>query len=170
VATIALPRGIAIRAATPGDAPFIQRVHEDSIRGLGTRAYSRTEVESWAAGLRPDRYVAAMTSGGESFLLAEHRSGVVGFCSFGADEIVGLYVAPAQAGRGIGAALLRAAEQRIGAAGRRAIRIGASLNAQRFYEAHGYTVVERRTWRSRGGLGIAVVDLVKPPGRRSKPR
>ena len=101
---MALPPGLILRAGTPGDAPFIQRVHEESIRGLGTRCYSRAEVESWAAGLKPQRYVQAMTQGDERFLLVEPEGGggwLAAFCSFGADRIDNLYVHPDWARRGV---------------------------------------------------------------------
>ena len=75
---MSLPPGLIIRAGTPGDAAFIQRVHEESIRGLGPRAYSRAQVESWASGLTLEGYVRAMNQGGERFLLAEPRRAAAG--------------------------------------------------------------------------------------------
>ena len=44
---MSLPPGLILRAGTPGDAGFIQQLHEESIRGLGPRCYSRAEVESY---------------------------------------------------------------------------------------------------------------------------
>ena len=52
----------------------------DSRPGLGT--YSRAEVESWASGLVPERYVEAMNEGGETFIVAVAAVGLVGICSF----------------------------------------------------------------------------------------
>jgi ribosomal protein S18 acetylase RimI-like enzyme len=37
----------------------------------------------------------------------------------------------------------------------------ASLSGQAFYERHGYRVVERRDWKSRGGLVSAALAMEK---------
>ena len=100
-----LPPGATIRAGTTGDAPFIQRVHEESTRGLGPGAYSRAEVESWAAGLQPDRYAWGMTHGGVVYFVAEvPGTGVIGFCCYVAGEVLALYILPEWTSRGIGSA------------------------------------------------------------------
>ena len=162
---MSLPPGLILRAGTPGDAGFIQRLHEESIRGLGPRCYSRAEVESWASSLRPDMYIRAMTQGGESFLLAEPESGggrLAGFCSFAGERICGLYVHPRWAGRGVARALLLPAEAAVIAGGHAVIRISASLPGQAFYRKHGYRVLQPLAWRTRGGLVVEVVEMEKP--------
>ena len=68
-----------LRVAAEADAQAILNVHRRSILELGTSAYTAAECESWAAGLVPERYVEVMTSGGESFLVAEDAAGVCGF-------------------------------------------------------------------------------------------
>jgi putative acetyltransferase len=169
-----LPPGLILRAGTPGDAPFIQRLHEESIRGLGPRCYSRAEVESWASSLTPGGYVRAMTQGGESFLLAEpaRNAGgrLAGFCSFTRDEIEGLYVHPRWARRGVGSALLVHAEAAIHAGGGRSVRVSASLIGQPLYEKHGYQIVGSRQHRTRTGLIVLIremeKDLARPAARR----
>jgi len=163
------PPAIVIRAATPADAAAILRVHKQSILVLGIEAYSLAEVESWAAGLVAERYVEAMGAGGESFIVAAVADGALaGFCSFKDDEVKGLYVAPEWARRGVGSVLLRQAEAAIAARGHRLIRIGASLSGQAFYEHHGYRLIERRDWESRGGLVMAALAMEKelPAARR----
>jgi putative acetyltransferase len=168
-----LPPGLVIRVGTPGDAGFIQRLHEESIRGLGPRCYSRAEVESWASSLRSDMYVRAMTQGGESFLLAEpaEKGGgqLAGFCSFTRDEIEGLYVHPRWARRGIGSPLLLRAEAAILAGGGRRVCVSASLIGQPLYDKHGYRIVGSRQHRTRMGLIVLVREMEKdlansPPG------
>lgn len=160
-----LPPGLVIRAGTPGDAGFIQRVHEDSIRGLGPRCYSRAEVESWASSLTPGGYVRAMTQGGESFLLAEPAENaggrLAGFCSFTRGEIEGLYVHPRWARRGVGSALLVCAEAALFAGGQRVVRVSGSLVGQPLYEKHGYRIVGSRQHRTRTGLTILVREMEK---------
>jgi GNAT superfamily N-acetyltransferase len=159
-----LPPGLIIRAGTPGDAPFIQRVHEESIRGLGPRCYSRAQVESWASGLTLGGYVRAMNQGGERFLLAEPETGggrLASFCSFAGDRIIGLYTHPHWAGRGVAGALLARAEAAITGDGHELIGITATLVGRAFYEKHGYRVLQPRDSRTRGGLVVAVLEMEK---------
>ena len=160
-----LPPGLVIRVGTPGDAGFIQRLHEESIRGLGPRCYSRAEVESWASSLRSSMYVYAMTQGGESFLLAEPAENaggrLAGFCSFLGGVIEGLYVHPDWARRGVGSALLASAEAAILAGGGRSVRVSASLVGQPLYEKHDYRIVGSRQHRTRMGLIVLVCEMEK---------
>ena len=164
-----LPPGLILRAGTPGDAGFIQQLHEESIRGLGPRCYSRAEVESWVSSLIPSGYIRAMTQGGESFLLAEPGKNaggrLAGFCSFTRDEIEGLYVHPRWARRGVGSALLLRAEAAILAAGGRVVRLSASLIGQPLYEKHGYRIVGSRQHRTRMGLIVLVREMEKDLAR-----
>jgi putative acetyltransferase len=156
------PHGIRLRAGTPADGPALRDLHEASIRAFGISAYSAAEVESWVGVLEPNRYGEAMTKDGEIFLLAVAADGALaGFCSYKADEVIGLYVAPDWGRRGIGSALLAAAEAAIAASGHDRIRIGASLSGRAFYEAKGYRVVADRVWKSRGGLEMAALDMEK---------
>ena len=155
-----LPPGVTIRAGTTGDAPFIRRVHEDSIRGLGTKAYSRAEVESWVAGLQPNHYAWGMTHGGVIYFVAEAPgTGVIGFCCYVAGEVLALYILPEWTGRGIGTALLGRAEGAIEAAGYDLAHLVAALTSVSFYCARGYREIRRREWKTRGGLIIEAVDM-----------
>ena len=70
-------------------------------------------------------------------------------------------MAPDWARRGVGSALLRHAEAAIAAAGHRRIRLGASLSGQAFYERHGYLIIDRHGWTSRGGLVMAALAMEK---------
>ena len=149
----------------PGDAPFIQRVHDESIRGTRPGLYSRAELESWAAGLNAERYIWAMNFNGERYLLAEVEAEggrLAGFCSWRPDQVVGLYIHPAWAGRGVASVLMDHGEAAIIAEGARRILLSASAIALPFYEGRGYRVMRRRDWKTRGGLVIEAFDMEKP--------
>jgi putative acetyltransferase len=161
---------LILRPGTTGDAPFIQRVHEASIRGAAVGIYSRAELESWATALHMDRYIWAMNFAGQRYILAEVAKGeggkLAGFCSWSPDRIVGLYIHPAWAGRGVATALMNQAEEAIIAAAQPAcIHLAASAPARPFYEKRGYRVVRQRDWKTRGGLMIAAFDMEKPVSR-----
>jgi putative acetyltransferase len=168
---MAKPPAIRIRVATPGDAPFIERVHRDAIRGAAGGPYSRAELESWATGLYPDRYRQAMDQLGERVLLAEAPSrGAVGFCSWRGGRVIGLYVIPDFTRHGIARRLLGMAEAAIEAAGHDHVTLGASLSALAFYERCGYRITRRRNWHTRGGLTLPVADMAKPLNRERPQR
>ncbi len=149
-----------IRPGTPDDAAGILEIHKSAIMSLGRTAYSDAECESWAADLRPQRYVEAMTDG-ERYLLAETEGSPRAFCSFKDNEVIGLYVHFDVSRRGVGSVLLAEAEARIAAGGHSHVRLTAALSALSFYRAHGYEVVARKRWKTRGGLEIEVCDMTK---------
>ncbi len=158
---------VSIRAATFEDASRFVQIHRRAILELGPASYTGRECDSWASGLQEDLYRKAMTSGGETFHVAEIDDHVIGFCSFREEEIIGLYVHPNHGRKGIGSALLASAESQISARPARVIRLNAALPAVEFYQFHGYRIIGRRSWKTRGGLSIGICRMVKdlsPPG------
>ncbi|NIA67505.1 GNAT family N-acetyltransferase [Pelagibius litoralis] len=160
-----------LRPGRPGDADGLLRVHQRAILILGRRVYSDAQVESWACGNTPDRYIEAMNEDGEAFEVAVARkTGVVAFCSRKDNEVRGLYVDPDWTRHGLGRLLLRRAEAAITAAGHGRVSIGASLTGLPFYEAEGYRVIRHRHWKTRGGLFIPAAEMEKAvlhnPGRK----
>ncbi len=157
-----------IRPGTTGDAPFIERVHRDSIRGTPSGFYSRAELESWASGLHMERYVWAMNFADERYILAEvdgEGGNLAGFCSWLPAEVKGLYIHPAWLRRGVAGTLMDHAERAIVAAGASRIRLGASRIARPFYEKLGYRTIRRLEWKSRGGLVMEAFEMRKVIGR-----
>lgn len=150
--------------ATPGDAPFIQRAHEESIRGVPGHLYSRAELESWASGLKAEGYVRAMNQTGEIFLIADILNGggaLAGFCSYESNRIHGLYIHPEWMGRGLASAMLGRAEAAVLAIGAERIYLTASRIGRPLYERRGYVVCRQRDWKTRGGLIIEGFDMEK---------
>lgn len=151
-----------IRPATESDFEAICKIHIASILAQGPVAYTQEQCESWASGIEPALYDKYGETG-EVFSVATDDAGdVIGFYSIKADELMALYVAPERARQGIGAALIKAAELEIGAAGHQTVRINASLNGLPFYLACGYQEQFRKMWTTRGGIAIETVALEKP--------
>ncbi|WP_176728071.1 GNAT family N-acetyltransferase [Rhizobium sp. YK2] len=158
-----------VRFGSVNDADAICRIHRRSILELGRSSYGPEQCDSWATGLLPQNYRDAMVLKGETFLVAETNGSVVGFCSFKGDEIVGLYVDPQNGRQGVGTSLLRVAEEQILAFGNRSIILNAALSALDFYLAHGFRELERKPWKTRGGIEIEVCSMEKtgePPMAR----
>jgi GNAT superfamily N-acetyltransferase len=139
------PAGIQIREAFPADAEAIAAVHLDSIRSLGPRFYPPPSVDAWAAAVRPGMHLAAMAVG-EVFFVAQDHHGhqLLGFSSYvpasdpRAPQGVSVYVSGSVSRRGVGSALLRAAEERARLHGATTIEIVASLAGVPFYRANGF--------------------------------
>ncbi len=152
---------IVLRDFRDSDGPALLAVHTGAILATSDEFYTEAERRSWAHGLVAEGYARAR-SGGETFILATTDSdAVIGFCSWDAKQIIGLYVDASQQGRGIGALLLRHGEDALRASGVTLSRIHSSLPAVSFYEAHGYVVTSRAMHSSRGGLPMADAMLEK---------
>ncbi|WP_440989816.1 N-acetyltransferase family protein [Haloarchaeobius baliensis] len=170
-----------VRVATGDDVEAIRRVHEASIRDLGTETYDDEQVEAWAAGVESADY-AAVTDEACYFTVAEAESAVVddqsivGFGTlvrrepedYGADvdaEVTAVYVHPDVAENGVGTALLVDLERQAREEGFDRLGLTASTNAVPFYEAHGYERVRERghEFSDHEGTGVegTVVEMAK---------
>jgi GNAT superfamily N-acetyltransferase len=130
---------LRLRPAQEGDRQTLWHIHSRSVRELCRSAYSAREIATWVALLRPERYLRP----GYVVLLAERARHAVGFTQFdpGTGELAALYVLPEEAGRRVGSQLLETVEGLAREAQVRRIYLDASLNAEGFYLAHGYTTV-----------------------------
>jgi GNAT superfamily N-acetyltransferase len=154
-------RTVVLRPGSAKDGAALVALHRASILELGGNAYTRDELESWAAGLKAERYGEAMADG-ETFVLAwAPGDALAAFASYEADRVVGFYVHPDWARSGLGRQLLARAEAAIVGAGHRTILIESSMSGLPFYLAHGYRQVRRHFMDSRGGLTIEVAVLEK---------
>lgn len=162
---------MAVRDATPADAEAVRSVHEASIRELGTQAYSREQVDAWAAGCESADYAAAIEADDTTYLVAEHEGEVVGFGSLSHAtpdgyeasvdaEVTGVYVHPDVARDGVGTRLYRELERRARAAGRETLGLQASRNAVPFYDAHGYERVAEHDHEFSGHEDTGVTGVV----------
>ena len=127
---------VVLRRATPADAPAVADVWLASFHtALPTvrLAHSDDEVRGWvAAVLIPERETWVAEAGGE----------VVGMMSLGAEELDQLYLRPDWRGRGIGGRFVALAKERRPAGlGLYAFQVNES--ACRFYERHGFELVDR---------------------------
>jgi L-amino acid N-acyltransferase YncA len=155
---------IAIRAATPADAPAIGRIHVESWRETYRGLLSENLLGSVSAVVR-----AAMWRGGLeherpiSLLVAQAPSGdLVGFAGGGSRratslshdaEVYAIYVLAAAQKRGCGRRLMAALAKALHARGFKSLCLWVleeNANARRFYERLGGTVVGEKSERDGG--------------------
>jgi GNAT superfamily N-acetyltransferase len=138
-----------------GQAAPLVRPADAADRGRMTEIMNATWRAAWAPHLPADadllwheRDVAGVFIGQTwAFcLVADVDGGVAGFAHLAADEVTSLHVDPSRLRRGIGRALMAAAEHHVRALGFRRLRIEAELfntPAHAFYAALGYTETRR---------------------------
>lgn len=128
---------VTLRRARIADAPALARIRRASIRGLARDAYTPAQLAAWSRlGPAYDRW--ALGPGGEVAFLAERAGRAVGFAALTEGEVTAVFVRPAVARSGIGAALLARVEAEARRRGEAALFLDASLNAAPFYRAQGY--------------------------------
>jgi ribosomal protein S18 acetylase RimI-like enzyme len=128
-----------IRRAKADDLGAITDLCKSSIRVTYGPFVAEDRIKPWVEGDETDKYVSSMLSG---MLVAVADSEIVGVVAIAGATIDLVWVAPAKRGRGIGAALMTAAEKQIRADGHSIARLevfASNREAIRFYEAHGWT-------------------------------
>jgi tRNA (guanine-N7-)-methyltransferase len=155
-----------IRRMTAEDGPSIAAVHRRAILAVPDEVTPAADRDSWAHGLRPERYAAIEEAGAETFLLAELGGALAGFVSYAlrddVGEISGLYVDPDWQRRGIGRRLAERAEAILRGHGVGSMRVRASLAGAPAYAALGYVECGRSVHRTRGGRDLPMVRMEKP--------
>lgn len=147
---------IAIRRATDADRVAIARLHEASIRALGPSHYTAEEVDSWAAGVRPERYLIE-----QEMYVATLGEEVIAFGHYHRGEIAAVYVDPTHVRHGTGRALMAKLEEVARADGATHLHLNAALNSVGFYAACGYTQTTETMYMTRGGVMIKCARMEK---------
>jgi N-acetylglutamate synthase-like GNAT family acetyltransferase len=143
---------ISIRAAKPTDAEAIVRVHYAAVHEIAFAFYPSEIIEDWSRTPDEARYQwmrQTITRGDEVVIVAEDKSGILGFGSIipKLRELRALYIHPTAGRRGIGQQILQELETRAVAQGISCLQLNASLNAEAFYRRSGYTSLSRGTFR-----------------------
>jgi GNAT superfamily N-acetyltransferase len=178
--------GLRYRLATSADIPRIPPLIEASVRGLGPRAYSQSQIDhalgTWL-GLDTQlvldgTYFVAEIPGEPPVLAAcggwsrrktpfgsDHRPGrddALLDPQTDAAKIRAFFVHPAWARRGIGTRILNLCEQAARAEGFSRAEMGATLTGVPFYRRHGYAELEPMDLPLANGDVLPIVKMAKP--------
>ena len=131
-----------LRPATPADAVYVANVYLISRRtflAFAPLAHSDDDVRNWVTNvLVPSGGVSvAVARGSEEDvvgMMAVSRAGQIGWVDH-------LYLAPAVVGRGLGTRFIARAKETLGSP-IRLYTFQANADARRFYERHGFRVLE----------------------------
>jgi len=163
---------LEIRLAGHSDASGMARVRREAILSKATTDYDQAIVNDWADAMDlPDRINQiehAIADPGYVVVVAEAEGEMLGYAiaNLRNRELQALYTKPNAIG-GTGGALLAALEQRAFPAIPFLV-CDASLNAEGFYRANGYTEESRNDFVTRRGLVSRVVRM-KKLGPRNEP-
>jgi putative acetyltransferase len=131
---------------------------------LASGHYGADVIEAWARPFNADDLrELERNEDGEIRLIAELDGAAVGIGALVAadSELRACYVVPEAARMGIGSAIVREIERIAKAEGLTKLTLQASVNAEPFYAALGYQIVERGDHVLRGGQRMAAVKMIK---------
>ncbi len=158
-----------LRAGVPDDALSIIDAHRAAIWGSAAGFYSREVIEEWAPiGVSPERvegFRRAIASGEEIVVVAMDSSGrILGFGSIvpSNNELRAVYVRPEHGRKGVGRAILRHLEDIARKALLTELRMDASINAEAFYKANGFSSLASGEHTMASGRRMACVRMRKP--------
>lgn len=137
---------ITVRPLRDDELGLYLQIHERSIRGLASGHYPPDIIKGWCVPATEDTLAELRRNpDSEVRLIAELDGTPVGMAALVAakSELRACYVVPEGARRGCGSALIREIERLARERGVTRLEVAASLNAERFYAAHGYIVTER---------------------------
>jgi putative acetyltransferase len=163
---VALP--FQLRPGRPDDALAILEVQCSAIRQTAASSYSSAIIDEWApaviVGERVDTFRRWIERGEELIVVAMEPAGkIIGFGSIVPvnSELRAVYVGAAYGGQGVGRALLVRLEELARDAGVAELRMDASINAVRFYEASGFISLGRGEHVMPSGRRMACVRMRK---------
>ncbi len=151
---------IRFRPGTADDGAAMLDIHRNAVLNVAIKDYGPEIAASWAHGLTVEGYGKGMKDGA-IFEVAMVNGHIVAFCSTRENEVTGLFVDPDHMGKGIGAALLLQAVARFERAGATEAVLIASITGVALYERLGFRQVRSYEKSTRGGLNMAVVDMVR---------
>jgi putative acetyltransferase len=154
-----------VRRARQEDTPAFIDIHHRSVRGLASGHYAAEVLNAWAPPVGEyDLHEFERNVDGEIRLIAEVDGTAVGIGALvvADSELRACYVVPDAARRGVGSAIVREIERIAKAEGLSELTLQASVNAEPFYLALGYHVIERGEHALRGGQRMAAVKMTKP--------
>jgi putative acetyltransferase len=156
---------LTVRELRADEDLIFRQIHHAAVHGLAPGHYSEPILDQWSPPIR-DGEQAQPRREGQIRLIAELDGEPVGIGALFPDrsELDAVYVLPSAARRGVGTVLVREIERIAIERGVKQLHLDASLNAEPFYLAMGYEVVERGEHILNSGQAMACVRMMKNVG------
>jgi putative acetyltransferase len=156
------PENLKVRELRADEDVTFRQIHHAAVHGLAAGHYTQAILDKWSAPIR-DGEQAQPRREGQIRLIAELDGQPVGIGALFPDksELDAVYVLPSAARTGVGTALVREIERIAVERGVTRLHLDASVNAEPFYLAMGYAVVERGEHVLNSGQRMACVRMAK---------
>jgi putative acetyltransferase len=135
-----------IRDYKPDDAAILVQVFHQAVHAIGSKDYTRDQVDAWSPAPVPaDTFHARVSDGRSVFVAVDDDEKPIAFVELERDgHIDCFYCHPGHAGSGVGKALYERLEREALEAGVSRLYVEASEAARRFFLRAGFVVVRRR--------------------------
>ena len=155
---------VVVRPMLAEEARSFLEIHTRSIRGLAAAHYPSEVIEAWVVPITDDTVRGFLDNPDREIRLLAALEGMpvgLGCLVVQNSELRACYVAPEAARKGVGTAIVREIERIAREHGLDHLRLEASINAEPFYAALGYEVVERGEHAWPSGQRMAAVAMRK---------
>ncbi len=159
-----------IRRATEDDVPAMLALHRQAVRRTAAAFYDTEVIDAWSSSSEPENRPATiermsrnLTSGEVIGFVVETEDAICGFGEFlpSKSMLGAIYVHPDHGRKGVGGMLMEALEHTAREHGISELHMDASLNAEIFYNQHGFEALEYGQHTLRDGLKMACVKMRK---------
>jgi putative acetyltransferase len=161
---------LTVRELRPDEVPTFLEIHHAAVHGLAAGHYAQAILDKWSPPIREEGVERVRANrDGEIRLIAELDGHPVGIGALvpHKSELRACYVVPSAARKGVGTALVREIERMAIERGVTRLHLDASVNAEPFYLAMGYEVLERGEHILNSGQRMACVRMAKNLGFRA---
>jgi putative acetyltransferase len=155
---------ITVRQMRPDEGGTFLELHSRAIRGLAAAHYPPEVISTWATPVTEATIGRFLENPDQEVRLIAELDGVpvgLGSVVIPASELRACYVVPEASRKGVGTALVTEIERIANKNGVTRLELHSSINAEPFYAALGYEVIERGEHVLRSGLRMAAVTMVK---------
>jgi putative acetyltransferase len=155
---------VVVRPMLAEEARTFLEIHTRSIHGLAAPHYPPEVIEAWVVPVTEATIRGLLENPDHEIRLLAALDGVLvglGCLVVQNSELRACYVAPEAARKGVGTAIVREIERIAKTRGLDHLQLEASINAEPFYAALGYEVVERGEHAWPSGQRMAAVAMRK---------
>lgn len=146
---------MGIKTATTNDAKEMHRIHTSAVNTTCKDFYTEKQIKAWLEGRSPEGYYEGINKG--EMYVAEDEGKIVGFGHAIPGEVVAVFVDPTFHKKGIGKLLLDYG-LKIASENHKKVKVESTINAESFYEKHGFVKVKDDVCIKRG-VEIPIIVL-----------